>query len=135
MDIRNCAKCGRLFNYMGGPPICQACREKEEESFQVVKDYIYEHKDANMMQISNETGVSTKLIERFIKEGRLILTEDSPIFLRCEKCGKEVKTGRFCSDCSRSLSNEMRMSSTPPKEESPSKPKSEKMRFLNKDRL
>lgn len=135
MDIRNCAKCGRLFNYMGGPPICQACREKEEESFQVVKDYIYEHKDANMMQISNETGVSTKLIERFIKEGRLILTEDSPIFLRCEKCGKEVKTGRFCSDCSRSLSNEMRMSSTPPKEESSSKPKSEKMRFLNKDRL
>lgn len=110
MEIRNCVRCKRVFQYMGGPPICKACKEKEEELFKVVKEYIYEHKEANMVEVSNETGVSTKIIEKFIRDGRLMISQDSPIFLKCEKCGAEIKTGRFCDACSRSLSNEIRIS-------------------------
>ncbi len=40
MNVRNCRKCGNLFNYVSGPPICMACREKLEEKFQEVKKYI-----------------------------------------------------------------------------------------------
>lgn len=137
MDVRNCVKCGRLFQYVSGPPICSKCKEKEEEDFKLIKDYIYENPNSNMMEISNATQVSSRLIERFIKEGRLILSEDSPLFIKCEKCGKEIKTGRLCSDCSRSLSNEMRMNSqanTVEKEPEPNKEKN-KMHFLNKNKL
>jgi flagellar operon protein (TIGR03826 family) len=110
MDVRNCARCGKLFQYLSGPPICSACKQKEEDSFQLVKAYIYEHREANMLEVSNETQVPIKLIERFLRDGRLLLTEDSPIYLKCENCGKEIKTGRFCQACSTSLSNAMRMS-------------------------
>lgn len=137
MEVRNCARCGRLFQYVAGPPICHICKKKEEEDFELVKNYIYENKNANMVEVSNNTGVSTRLIERFIREGRLMLSEDSPIFLKCEKCGTQIRTGRLCQECSRSLSNEMRMSTSSNENASKSdapKPK-EKMRFLNKDRL
>jgi ribosomal protein L32 len=85
--------------------------------------------------VSNETGVSVRLIERFLREGRLILTEDSPIYLKCENCGKEIKTGRFCQACSTNLSNEMRM--TAKADETPSNrmesADKNRMRFLNRD--
>lgn len=136
MDVRNCAKCGRLFQYIGGPPICPNCRRREEEDFDLVKNYIYEHKDANMVEVSRETGVSTRLIERFIREGRLMLSEDSPMTIKCEKCGANIRTGRFCDACSRSLSNEMRISTAakeaPPKHTEREK---DKMHFLNKNRI
>lgn len=43
MNARNCRKCGKLFNYVSGPPICMACREALEEKFHEVKSYIWEH--------------------------------------------------------------------------------------------
>ena len=30
MNVRNCRKCGKLFNHIMGAPICPACREKLE---------------------------------------------------------------------------------------------------------
>lgn len=137
MEVRNCAKCGRIFQYLVGIPICPKCKEKEEQDFQLVKTYIYDNKNANMMEVSNQTGVSMKLIERFIREGRLMLSEDSPIFLKCEKCGTQIRTGRFCQSCSTSLSNEMRMGSNQvePEVAKFNDPNKNKMHFLNKDRI
>lgn len=37
MDVKNCRKCKRLFNYIGGQQICPACREAIEAEFQKVK--------------------------------------------------------------------------------------------------
>ena len=31
MNVRNCRHCGRIFNYVAGPIMCPACREKMEE--------------------------------------------------------------------------------------------------------
>ena len=36
MDVRNCRNCGRMFNYMGGAPLCNMCQKKLEEKFQEV---------------------------------------------------------------------------------------------------
>ena len=39
MNVRNCKECGRLFNYIAGPPICPACKEELEKKFQKAKEY------------------------------------------------------------------------------------------------
>ena len=88
MNARNCRKCGKLFNYVSGPPICMACREALEEKFQEVKKYIEDHRTATIPQVSEECDVSTNQIQQWLREERLQLGEGSGITLFCEKCNR-----------------------------------------------
>ena len=64
MNVRNCRKCGNLFNYVSGPPICMACREAMEEKFQEVKAYIRDNAHASIPQVSEACDVSTNQIHQ-----------------------------------------------------------------------
>ena len=109
MEVKNCKNCGRLFNYIGGAykSLCPACIDRLEEKFQEVKKYVEEHPGAGMNEISEELDVSTKQIEKWVREERLCFADDSPIGLECEKCGKMIKTGRFCDLCRVEMQNLM----------------------------
>ena len=87
MNLRNCAKCGKMFNYVQGPPICDACKKAKEEDFQRVKAYIQDNPKASLNQIAEENNVKLNQIKEWIREERLMFTKDSPIQLNCEKCG------------------------------------------------
>ena len=50
MEVKNCKDCGRLFNYMGGAPLCDGCRKKLEQKFQEVKQYLDENPNASVNQ-------------------------------------------------------------------------------------
>lgn len=100
MDVRNCKGCGKLFNYIGGAPLCQACRDKLEKKFQEVRDYLWDNPKATIAEITtNIEDVSSQQIKQWIREERLQLSSDSPISLYCENCGKKIVTGRYCQDC------------------------------------
>lgn len=106
-DVRNCRRCGRLYNYIGGPPICMDCRNADEEVFKKVKEYLYANPGATLSQVSMECDVSVEKIKMFLREGRLEITDGSNIILECEKCGKAIKTGRFCNECQSHLHNDI----------------------------
>lgn len=99
MNVRNCRNCGRIFNYVVGPILCPACREKMEEKFQEVKEYIREHKGVGIMEVSEACDVDAAQIRQWLREERLEVTEDSAIYLVCESCGASIRTGRFCEKC------------------------------------
>ena len=99
MNVRNCRHCGRIFNYVAGPIMCPACREKMEEKFQEVKEYIREHKGVGIMEVSEACDVESSQIRQWLREERLEVTEDSAIYLNCESCGAPIRTGRFCDKC------------------------------------
>ena len=71
MDVRNCRKCGKVFNYISGPPICQACRELEEQKFQEVKKYIQQHGRATINEVSEECELEVQQIQAWIGQERL----------------------------------------------------------------
>lgn len=135
MNVRNCRKCGRLYNYIPGPPICPACREALEKKFQEVKDYIRDNKMASIPQVAEACDVSTSQIQQWLREERLELAEGSGIALACENCGGPIVTGRFCEKCKSSMANEFGNSIRQPEMPKP-EPKKDtrdnpKMRFLN----
>lgn len=99
MDVRNCRKCGRLFNYALGPIICQHCKESMEEKFQEVKKYVYEHPGCGISEVSDECEVETKQIKQWLREERLQFSENSAVLLNCESCGAPIRSGRFCDKC------------------------------------
>lgn len=108
MDVRNCRQCGRLFNYVGGQyrNLCPSCSSKLEDKFMEVKEYIEDHKDAQMNQISQDCDVSTRQLEQWIREERLRFSDDSPIGISCEMCGATIKSGRFCDNCKGALASQ-----------------------------
>jgi RNA polymerase subunit RPABC4/transcription elongation factor Spt4 len=131
-----CVRCGRIFNYLGfGHYYCPPCRKKDIEDFTKVKEYIYEHGVATALEVSDNTGVSLKTIEQYLREGRLEIPENSPIFIKCEKCSINIRSGRLCPQCATSLSNAMRVEMNFDDEQIGEVPKMVgKMRFFGKDK-
>ena len=104
MNVRNCRNCGCIFNYVTGPVICPACREKLEEKFQEVKEYIRDNKGAGIPEVAEACDVEVAQIRQWLREGRLELTEDAQMYLSCETCGKPIRSGRFCEKCTLNMS-------------------------------
>ncbi len=132
MEVRNCRKCGRLFNYIQGPPICPGCKDLIEKKFVEVKEFIRENVSASIPEISKQCEVEPALLQQWIREERLIFSEDSPIGINCELCGAMIKTGRLCNNCKNDMINGLNSSIRRPAaaEKKPAKESSNKMRFL-----
>lgn len=112
MPLANCKECGRLFVKVTSD-ICPDCQRKEEEEFNLVKEYLKNHPNANLSEIMEATGVSENRISKFIRIGRLSIKPT------CEACGKPIDSGRFCPECRLKLLSEVRhiMGSTKTKEQ------------------
>lgn len=107
MDVRNCKTCGKLFNFISGPPICTKCSMKLEDKFAEVKEYIYSNPGAGMQDVSEIFEVSVQQIQKWIREERLSFAEDSLVGIECESCGSNIKTGRFCKVCKDKLATNL----------------------------
>jgi flagellar operon protein (TIGR03826 family) len=106
-DVRNCAKCGKMFQYVNSP-VCQNCIAIEQDEFKRVKEYLYDNPGATMTELVSELNISTRKITRFLREGRIeIFGEKSNLILGCENCGKAIKSGRFCGECEAGLKKEI----------------------------
>lgn len=99
-----CQRCKKVFAYSGfGHLYCPRCKTADDRDFEIVKDYIIANPGATMLQVADETGIYMKYIETYLKEGRLEIPENSPIFITCEICKKEIRYGRVCVDCADKL--------------------------------
>ena len=107
MNVRNCKNCGKLFNYVAGPPICPQCREQTEAKFQEVKNYIRDHKGVGIAEVSEACSVDPGQIRMWLRDDRLEVTEDSALMLNCESCGAPIRSGRYCDRCKASVSNSL----------------------------
>lgn len=133
MEVKNCKSCGRLFNYLTGPRLCGECKQKLEDKFMEVRDYIRDNPHASISQISEEMDVTTSQIHQWIREERLIFSEDSMVTIQCENCGASIRTGRFCEKCKGEMAKEMGSlyKSSAPVMQKKDRDK-DKMRFLDK---
>ena len=99
MNVRNCRKCGRVFNYIIGQTLCLACRDELESKFKEVKEYVQKNRGCTINDVAEICEVESSQIKQWIREERLEFTEDSMIGLACEMCGASIRTGRYCEKC------------------------------------
>jgi len=95
--IKQCKRCKRVFQSVGAA-FCPECVIEMEEEFDKVRKYLYEHSNANVFEIVQETGVKERTVLSFLKEGRLSIKNNQG-FLTCERCGVSIESGRFCKKC------------------------------------
>ena len=105
MSIASCKRCKHLYNSLTSEELCPACLKELDNQFELVKTYLEENPNATLARISSDTGVSATVITKFIRDGRLKITSDSPIRIRCTKCGAPISNGKLCSKCSNQLTS------------------------------
>ncbi len=109
MDIRNCKRCGKVFN-SAGSAVCNECNQQEQEDFEKIREYLFAHPNSTTIEVTNATGVDPKVISRLLKQGRL-LADNIQIAdadeLKCEKCGQPISKGRFCEKCTGEMKNQL----------------------------
>lgn len=96
----NCSKCDGLMVFMGvGEYRCEECGNVEYDDYGKVRLYLESHRGATAAKIEEDSGVSQKNIRQMLKESRLEITSESNVFLKCEFCSKQIRSGRFCREC------------------------------------
>lgn len=104
-----CEICGgEMKPLYAGMYECKECKRHEYDDFGKVRAYIEEHGKQPAPILSAETGVSLETIEMFLRTGRLEIPEGSEIYIECERCGCDIRYGRFCSDCMKILTGDVK---------------------------
>lgn len=104
VDIYNrpveCKECGGIMIYKGvGEYKCEDCGALEYDDYGKARNYLEGHRGATAAEVSEATGVSQKKIRTMLKESKLEVAANSREFLRCEMCGENIRSGRFCPKC------------------------------------
>lgn len=100
-NIKQCSRCRQLFQSLGSD-VCPDCAQEIDQQFLVVKDFLYDHPDAKIMEIVQGTNVDEKLVLNFLREGRLSVSQPEDM-LTCIECGEPITTGRYCARCQEKL--------------------------------
>lgn len=106
-EVKNCKMCKRMFQYVSGSMLCPTCKQLDEQDFDKVREFLRDFPGATTQEVSDNTEVSPTKIHRWLKEGRLEVSETSPMALNCESCSVRIRSGRFCVECSKSLARDM----------------------------
>lgn len=91
--------------------VCDACYKEEEAQYDKVYAYIRKktNRTASMMQVVMETGVEERLIIKFVRTGKLRISQFPNLGIPCEKCGANIKSGRLCGKCGDSLVTDLQL--------------------------
>lgn len=95
-----CKHCGGVLVYKGlGEYRCELCNERDYDDYGKVRNFLDEHRGANVAEISSATGVTHKSIRTMIKDNRFEVINNRAGYIRCEICGVSINSGRLCSKC------------------------------------
>ncbi len=97
-EQRNCKKCGRVFTYINSF-LCPICYSADEEAFIKVRDFLREFPGSKLEEVSEATGVSSRMIKKFLREERLEILDQMQYFLDCLKCKQPIRSGKYCDKC------------------------------------
>lgn len=108
MDVMNCTKCGKLFVRQSGG-LCADCVRLDHLDFEKVRDFLRERRNVKTSPKDVETtiGVKADTVIRYIREGRLLVSEISKIEIECDSCGKPSSDGTICRDCRDEMRREL----------------------------
>lgn len=95
-----CSKCNGIMIFKGvGEYRCEDCQNVEYDDYGKVRNYIEQHKGATAAEIESEIGVSQRAIRQMLRDSKIEISEGSRTFIKCELCGADIRSGRFCSKC------------------------------------
>ncbi|WML46093.1 TIGR03826 family flagellar region protein [Neobacillus sp. PS3-40] len=107
--LENCPNCNDIFVKTQFRDLCQKCWKEEEVDFETVYTFIRkrENRSATIDQVVGHTEVKEELIIKFIKKGRLQLANFPNLGYPCDKCGRTIRKGKLCENCTTELKGDL----------------------------
>lgn len=99
LNFRNCKRCNKPFSTILDYTICPVCIDKENQDFNRTRDYIYANPSTTKEDAISNCKIAEVDLDRWIREERIVLSENSPISYPCDACGTKIRNGHFCIDC------------------------------------
>lgn len=108
-ELINCPNCNGIFVKNQFRDVCPKCWKNEEKDFQTVYQFMRkrENRAATIDQVVTQTGVKEETILKFVKKGRLQTAHFPNLGYPCDKCGRIIRSGRLCENCSSELRQEL----------------------------
>jgi len=128
MEVKNCERCKRLFNYISGHQICPVCKELLDKKLKKAKTYLLINPNATIDNVVINCDVEKDQVHQWIRDKKLNFSSKVNTGLTCKKCGTEIVSGRYCDKCKAYTINDLNIleaSLNTNKEISP------KMRYFN----
>ena len=105
MELIACVNCNKLFYSNGSGQRCSSCvTTKFEEIKQLSKFFTYKV-DATIQEAEEKLGIDRKNIISYLREEKLELPPLSNDGVECKRCGKQIRTGKYCNTCRAELIN------------------------------
>jgi flagellar operon protein (TIGR03826 family) len=108
-QLDNCPNCGQIYIKNAFRDVCENCYKQEEADYQTVYKYIRQRQNrtATMEQVVNETGVSEALIVKFIRKGRIQLSQFPHLGYPCDRCGTLIREEKLCVSCKKDIQTQL----------------------------
>lgn len=103
LNIRNCARCKRIFIPVGNEKICPDCRAEDIELEERVKSYVRDHPGITVNQLIEGSGAPRNLVWRMIQQGQFENSSLKDAKYPCGNCGKLITKGVYCYECAGKL--------------------------------
>ncbi len=104
--LKTCSVCKRIFEDISDThSACPDCRAKDEVLLREVKDYLWDNPGTTEAKLNELFDIPNGRIMRWLRDGRLELTPDSTIKLRCMRCASMISSGKFCADCAKKIAD------------------------------
>ncbi len=122
-----------MLTSVSGGFVCPVCGREEQDDYGKIWDYINKYGPSSVYVIHIATGVSEEIIKEFLEQGKLGEIEEEPPLPKCERCGREIKSGRLCLYCMKDEVNRLKESPVSPKGQHDSIYKGVVMHYFGKD--
>jgi flagellar operon protein (TIGR03826 family) len=108
-QIETCPSCGDIYVKNQFRDVCQKCWKEEEQAYDLVSKFMRrrENRAATMLQVVEAVGVEEELLMKFIRTGRLKVTQFPNLGYPCDKCGSIIRSGKLCEPCALEIKKEL----------------------------
>ncbi len=108
-QIETCPSCGDIYVKNQFRDVCQNCWKEEEKAYDEVSKFMRrrENRAATMLQVVEAVGIEEELLLKFIRSGRLKVTQFPNLGYPCDKCGTIIRTGKLCEPCALEIKKDL----------------------------
>ncbi len=136
-DPARCPMCGADYKQVIPELVkCSGCGFEEKSIFGIVKEYIDLNGIPTVTAVAKGCGIPVRKIDNFLRSGQLEIPESSDIFIKCRRCGIDIRFGKYCKECAAILTKDLTNAIVIKDSEIGEVPRKMegKMHFINKDK-